>query len=105
MFFLPHRLDNVGLWYRNLKTCLKELNDIVEKLDEEKRKTLFNEITLNLFAERTRTRKGRSSTHWEIWEPDEISVHPHSGMYTLFFYLSLGMFALGIFTRRKNSSE
>lgn len=78
--------DNIGYWYRNLKTCQEELEACVNSSQLEKTNVLLK-------VRESLTDEGKDGT--ELITPNGISRYPNNALFGILNWVSLLMFIVG----------
>lgn len=78
--------DNIGYWYRNLKTCQEELEACVNSSQLEKTNVLLK-------VRESLTDEGKDGT--ELITPNGISRYPNNALFGILNWVSLIMFIVG----------
>ena len=78
--------DNIGYWYRNLKTCQEELEACVNSSQLEKTNVLLK-------VRESLTDEGKDGT--KLNTPDGISRYPNNALFGILNWVSLLMFIVG----------
>lgn len=78
--------DNIGYWYRNLKTCQEELEACVNSSQLEKTNVLLK-------VRESLTDEGKDGT--ELITPGGISRYPNNTLFGILNWVSLLMFIVG----------
>lgn len=78
--------DNIGYWYRNLKTCQEELEACVNSSQLEKTNVLLK-------VRESLTDEGKDGT--KLNTPDGISRYPNNALFGILNWISLLMFIVG----------
>ena len=79
--------DNVGYWYRNLKTCQEELENCLESSQLEKTNVLLK-------VRESLTDVGEKGT--VLNKPNGISRYPNNALFGILNWISLLMFFIGM---------
>jgi hypothetical protein len=79
--------DNIGYWYRNLKTCQEELENCLESSQLEKTNVLLK-------VRESLTDVGEKGT--VLNKPNGISRYPNNALFGILNWISLLMFFIGM---------
>ena len=80
--------DNIGYWYKNLKACQKELQEVIGKSQLEQTNVLMK-------VRESLTEDGENGT--ELTVPGGIARYPNNVFYGFLMLLAALLFGLGIF--------